>query len=492
LAITKRIDQFDPKASLTGSELLLIQDPTSLAYNRTTLALIAASAGAAPVSSVAGKTGAVTLTKSDVGLSNVDNTADTAKPVSTATQTALNGKQDTIAAGTTAQYYRGDKTFQTLNQDAVPSGTTNKAYTATEQTKLAAISGTNTGDETTATIKTKLGISTLSGSNTGDQDLSSYATTSALTTGLSAKQDTLVSGTTIKTINGTSLLGSGNLTIVGGGGGTGNVTGPATSTDNAVVRFDGTTGQLIQDSGLKVDDLGNVTVNGKLTVGGSDFPEGLNVVGNFSVDDADTPTKSYRYRTSGANLDWEIGGSDLFMSAWNNADYTGTQRFYLRLEAGAQIAHAIGQWVFSDNAYGSTNASIDGATGKVTATSLQVTGGTPAAGKVLTSDSSGNATWQTAGNSGIVRSIATSSANVTLGATASTDYVSICTGGTTYTTTLPTAVGNTNLYTVKNSSTVVQTIATTSSQTIDGSTTISITPNTAIDVISNGANWVII
>jgi len=33
-------------------------------------------------------------------------------------------------------------------------------------------SGTNTGDETTASIKTKLGITTLSGSNTGDQDLS--------------------------------------------------------------------------------------------------------------------------------------------------------------------------------------------------------------------------------------------------------------------------------------------------------------------------------
>ena len=33
------------------------------------------------------------------------------------------------------------------------------------------LSGTNTGDETTATIKTKLGITTLSGSNTGDQTL---------------------------------------------------------------------------------------------------------------------------------------------------------------------------------------------------------------------------------------------------------------------------------------------------------------------------------
>ena len=35
--------------------------------------------------------------------------------------------------------------------------------------------GSNTGDETTATIKTKLGITTLSGNNTGDQDLSGYA-----------------------------------------------------------------------------------------------------------------------------------------------------------------------------------------------------------------------------------------------------------------------------------------------------------------------------
>ena len=49
----------------------------------------------APVVSVAGKTGAVALVKSDVGLGNVDNTADNAKPVSAATQTALNAKDNT-------------------------------------------------------------------------------------------------------------------------------------------------------------------------------------------------------------------------------------------------------------------------------------------------------------------------------------------------------------------------------------------------------------
>lgn len=58
-------------------------------------------------------------TKAEVGLGNVDNTSDLNKPISTATQTALNGKENTITPGTTSQYYRGDKTFQTLDKNSV-------------------------------------------------------------------------------------------------------------------------------------------------------------------------------------------------------------------------------------------------------------------------------------------------------------------------------------------------------------------------------------
>lgn len=43
----------------------------------------------------------------------------------------------------------------------------------------------------------------------------------AVAAGRSGKQDTLVSGTNIKTINGVSVLGEGNLTVTGGGGGGG-------------------------------------------------------------------------------------------------------------------------------------------------------------------------------------------------------------------------------------------------------------------------------
>jgi hypothetical protein len=56
------------------------------------------------------------VTKSDVGLSNVDNTADTGKPVSTATQTALNAKQD--ALGFTAENVANKDIDGTLAADS--------------------------------------------------------------------------------------------------------------------------------------------------------------------------------------------------------------------------------------------------------------------------------------------------------------------------------------------------------------------------------------
>jgi hypothetical protein len=52
----------------------------------------ARAAAASPVQSVNTKTGVVTVTKADVGLGNVDNTSDLNKPISTATQAALDNK----------------------------------------------------------------------------------------------------------------------------------------------------------------------------------------------------------------------------------------------------------------------------------------------------------------------------------------------------------------------------------------------------------------
>ena len=45
-----------------------------------------------------------------------------------------------------------------------------------------------------------------------------------------------------------------------GGGGSGDVVGPASATDNAIVRYNGTTGKLVQDSAVTIDDTGLINV----------------------------------------------------------------------------------------------------------------------------------------------------------------------------------------------------------------------------------------
>lgn len=72
---------------------------------------------------------------------------------------------------------------------------------------------------------------------------------------LSGKQATLVSGTNIKTINGTTVLGSGDLTV--GLSGTGSV-------DNAALRADGTGGATLQSSAWIIND--NLTASPNNTV----------------------------------------------------------------------------------------------------------------------------------------------------------------------------------------------------------------------------------
>jgi hypothetical protein len=58
----------------------------------------------------------------------------------------------------------------------------------------------------------------------------------------------------IDSATGHLMLGTENLHDIGG-----DVSGPATSTDNGIARFDGTTGGLLQDSDVFIDDSDNIT-----------------------------------------------------------------------------------------------------------------------------------------------------------------------------------------------------------------------------------------
>ena len=87
------------------------------------------------------------------------NISDTATMLSnyynkTAANALLATKENTITAGTTAQYYRGDKSFQTLNTTAVAEGT-NLYYT--DARARAAISLTTTGSSGASTYNNTTG-----------------------------------------------------------------------------------------------------------------------------------------------------------------------------------------------------------------------------------------------------------------------------------------------------------------------------------------------
>lgn len=74
--------------------------------------------------------------------------------------------------------------------------------------------------------------------------------------------------TTLNVTNGTLTdNGSGSVTITTGGGGGGGITGPVSSTDNAVSRWDGSGGDTLQNSGVIIDDSNNISGLGTLSSG---------------------------------------------------------------------------------------------------------------------------------------------------------------------------------------------------------------------------------
>lgn len=80
---------------------------------------------------------------------------------------------------------------------------------ATEEFVISSISSATQDMATNASVAAQL-----------TQALQSYVTSETFTSAIAGKQDVLVSGTNIKTINGQSILGEGNIEIQGGGTGT--------------------------------------------------------------------------------------------------------------------------------------------------------------------------------------------------------------------------------------------------------------------------------
>jgi hypothetical protein len=142
-----------------------------------------------------------------------------------------------------------------------------------------------------------------------------------------------------------------------------------------------------------------------------------------------------------------------------------------------------------------TNQTIAGTktfSGEVSTASLQITGGTIANGKILTSDGSGNATWQLAPSSN-QQTVAKQTSSYT--ATTSDEVILADATSAAMTVTLPTASGNACLYEIKKIDSTAHTvmIATNGGQTIDGGSTAIIKVQYAsISIVSDGSNWYIL
>lgn len=276
-----------------------------------------------------------TLDKTAVGLGNVDNTSDANKPISTATQTALNAKQDslgftpvpttrTLTINGTTQDLSADRTFTI----ATNPGTVTSVAALTLGTTGTDLSSTVANGTTTPVIT--LNVPTASATNRGALSSADWSTfngkqaalvsgtniktvnsTTLLGSGDIAVQATLVSGTNIKTINSTSLLGSGNITV-------GTFTLPSL-TSGSVLFSDGTT--IAQNNANFFWD----NTNGRLGIGTASPATPLHVLGNVTIGN---PASLWRINfdvTSGSNpggyLNWTFSDNFTYYRQYNQSAF---------------------------------------------------------------------------------------------------------------------------------------------------------------------------
>ncbi|MCZ2487184.1 hypothetical protein [Aquirufa antheringensis] len=461
---------------------------------------------------------------------------------------------------------------------------------------LSNTSGTNTGDETASTIRTKLGISTLSGSNTGDQTITltgdvtgtgtgtftstlaasgvtagSFGSTTAIPTftvdtkgrltaagsaAIIADAGTL-SGTTLKSsVTGSSLTSVGTITtgiwsattidVAHGGTGVTTSTGsgslvlntsptlvtPILGTPTSVTLTNGTglpistgvsglgtgvasflaTPTSVNLAGAVTDETGTgalVFANTPTLITpviGAATGTSLNLTGNLS---AAAGTFSSTLTAGASTLaSAAVAGNT---TVGGTLGVTGATTLSSTLTAGTSTLTSLS--VTNNGTVGGTlgvtgattlgnTLSVSGATtlSAVTATgaatfsnTVKITIGA-AAGKVLTSDATGNATWSNAGGT-----VTTTSSNTTYTASTNVTYI-IFTGSSASTLTLPTAadVGNGREFTIKNVSSVIVTISaggtckiTSDASTVNDTTAaLGIEPsNNWMKLISDGTKW---
>ena len=454
-------------------------------------------------------------------------------PVFTST---LNGLVP-LSGGGTSNYLRADGSF------AVPPGTgitaaitSINADTTAAQTIVAASTGTDftistASGATTITIPTasasarglvNVGVQTLSGQKTfdtailapnGTSSLPSYAFSSDSTTGIHDGGGSLS----------LTIQGADALTLAKSSGGFGNLGmgGPASTSDSYPILIQ----RSITSAGVNAQ-ISNTSTSASAKASWQLAADNGNNNGEVSLFTSATALAAYAnamtVRPSNSTGMLSLIGGDLstgYVTTFTGGDYTATgetirfnadhtnqlmQSVTTPTTPGAGLKYYNNAGVFTSKNSSGVVASFAGSnSGDVT---LGTANGLSLSGQALSLGTSSTSTtgaltstdWNTfngkqaAGNY-VTRSISTVTSATNAGSAANTDYVYFVNASIITSITLPTAVSNTNLYTIKSIGTAQVSINTTSSQTIDGSTTVLISvTNTSLDLISDGANWRIV
>ena len=207
----------------------------------------------------------------------------------------------------------------------------------------------------------------------------------------------------------------------------------------------------------------NITVNAKgLITAAANGSGGGNTFNTIYIDQSGGTSDTHGV------LAGTINGSNAVFTVSQAAYATGTLKVYLN---GQLLTQGTGEdWTETTPASGTFTFITD-----------------PAAGSLISVEYQRQTT--NGGTLQYARQVANIAVNTTAGATTNTDYVYFCTA--TLTLTLPTAVGNTNRYTVKCVAGTL-TIDGAGAETIDGTATISVAVEDSVDLISNGTEWKVV
>ena len=276
---------------------------------------------------------AALATKTTVGLGNVDNTSDANKPISTATATALAGKESSGAAAAAVAAHVAAADPHTQYAPSAQGVTNGNSHNH------------NGGDGAQIDYSSLSGLPTLpTGTNTGDQTLANTSDATSHTVTLSASGGSLqlVEGSNITlTTTGTGSAGVVTIASTGGGGGSGTVTSVG----------------LVAPTGFSVSGS-PVTTSGDITLA---FAAGYSLPTNASQTSWDTAFTERRYWDGGATgLTASTGRTSLGLTSLA----TATVGSGLNLTGGALIAssaYAVNNWIvpFEGNMVAGTALTAD-------------------------------------------------------------------------------------------------------------------------------------